>query len=144
MKFTYPKIHSSENLQNYLDNFLLKEIRAIGCVITVLDMKESGILLYTITYNGYELGNIQFKYTRENECWIECSLIQKLNLHSISHYIGDKCIGTNSFISSSRERNEYNDNKCNNTIINHIRKLILSYKTINIQMKKQNIAEMFK
>ena len=135
MKFTYPKIHSSENLQNYLDNFLLKEIRATGCDLSVLDMKESGILLYTITYNGYELGNIQFKYTRKNECW---------NLHSISHYIGDKCIGTNSFISSSRERNEYNDNKCNNTIINHIRKLILSYKTINIQMKKQNIAEMFK
>lgn len=144
MKVQFPKIRSEQNLQKYIDDFLLKEISNLGCKVSLCDMKDSGILWYTITYNGYELGYFQFKHTWANECWIECSLIRNINLHSISHYNGDECIGTCSYMASSKERNEYYNSKCNKNTINHIRKLVLSYKTIKNQMKKQQIADMFK
>lgn len=140
----FPKLHSKENLQQYLNDFFLQEIINLGCKAVLSEMSESGIDWYTITYNGYELGNLRFKHTWANECWIECSLTRDINLHTISHYLGDKCIGTDSYMASSKERNEYYNSKCNKNTINHIRKLVLSYKTIKNQMKKQQIAEMFK
>lgn len=142
MKFTYPKIHSRENLQNYLDNFLLKEIKTIGCDISVLDMKESGILWYTITYNGYELGNIQFKYTWANECFIRMYLIEELRLNSISHYEKNVCKSTDYFMTSSKTGKNYNDGKCT-FALKYLRNLVLSYKTIKIQMKKYSLTDMF-
>lgn len=142
MKLTYPKIHSRLNLQNYLDNFLLKEIRTLGCVISALDMKESGILWYTITYNGYELGHIQFKYSCANECYITMYLTEELRLNSISHYKKNVCRNTEYYMTSSKTGKDYNDGDCVYAL-KYLRNLVLSYKTIKIQMKKYSITDMF-